>query len=263
MSTNNTFSLNRFGNYFRLYMTQNGRFFVQFMLAAYVIFSLIFILISSIQYSSISPELSGRMAASEISFMTSGICLIAGLPLMCIVASHMMHTIQSKRKRLHILTLPASSEEKYLSYWLIHVLFFFIAYFCIIFAADATRTGICRLFYPDYIEYINFTQATLSQPMPRKDYLLTAIIPLLFVQSYFVLGSTIWNRYSFFKTLGFSLLGVFIIIFTLNIIAHKARIGLYAHVIPNYTTYLALIPTLFNWYMGYRRFKESELVHHL
>lgn len=263
MSTNNTFSFDGFGKYFRLYMTQNGHFFVQFILAAYVIFSLLFIVISSIQYSSISPELSGKLAASEISSMTSGICLMAGLPLMCIVASHMMHTIQNRRTRLHTLTLPASSLEKYLSYWLVHVFFFFIAYFCIIVAADATRTGVCRLFYPDYIEYINFTQTTLTQPIAPKDYLVTAMIPLLFVQSYFVLGSTIWNRYSFFKTLGFGILGVFIIIFTLNIIAHKARIGLYAHVIPNYTTYLALIPTLFNWYMGYRRFKEAELVPHL
>lgn len=257
--TNNTFSFNRFGNYFRLYMAQHGRLFVQCVLAGYVIFSLIFTIICSLLCSNTKPTYTDGLVYS-INSTTSAIMLVALIPLMCLVGSHIMHAMSNRRRRLHTLAMPASALEKYLSFWIIHVALFFIAYFCVVYSADATRTVLCKLFYPELAEYITLAKGNDYFAIAPRDLLGLALLPLLFIQSYFVMGSTVWNRFSFFKTLGFGIIGVLLLIFSFSILTSKFDVKIRVDVIPYYTQYITLIPAIFNWYMGYRRFKEAELV---
>lgn len=261
MATNNLFSFKRFGNYFRLYMAQHGRLFAQCVLAGYVMFSLIFTLVSIMPCSSTNPK-SADALTNIINSMTAGIILIVLLPLMCIVGSHIMHAMSNSRRRLHTLAIPASALEKYLSFWLIHVAFFFIAYFFVVYSADATRTVICKLMYPELADHITLAQGTKYMPIGPRN-LFSILIPMTFIQSYFVLGSTVWHRFSFFKTLGFGILGMLLLFFVVRFVAFNLDVKISVVDMPDYTEYLFLVPVLFNWYMGYRRFKEAELVPHL
>ncbi len=261
MATNNIFSFKRFCHYFRLYIAQHGKLFAQCVLAGYVIFSLIFTLVSSMPYSTTDPKHASGFT-NIVNSMTSGIILIVLLPLMCIVGSHFMHAMNNSRRRLHTLTIPASALEKYVSFWVIHVACFFIAYFCVVYAADATRTVISKLLYPELAEYITLVQGTKYMPIcPSK--IFSILIPLTFIQSYFVLGSTVWHRFSFFKTLGCGILGMLLLFFAVRFLAFNLDVKISVVDMPAYTEYLFLVPVLFNWYMGYRRFKEAELVPHM
>lgn len=265
MHTSSIFSCTRFGRYLRLYLTQHGRLFGYSILGAYLLFTLLLTFFASTEYYSTQSIASARTLRNIIN-MTVGFSVMPLFPIAAIVGSHLMHSISNKRNRLNTLTLPATSLEKYFSYWLIHILFFFVAYIFVIIAADLTRTVLCSMFYPNIINIQRVTGQQFLKEFPSK---LLPIVTMscLLIQSYFILGSTIWRRYSFFKTLGVVLALTGITVIAIALITDQFVPNNSSNInfegIANSWIYIATIPIVFNWVMAYFRFKETELIHHV
>lgn len=265
MHTSSNFSGTRFGRFLRLYLTQHGRLFGYSVLGAYLIFALFYIFTASVQYN--FQLLNNKLEAStQIYDLTVFFACMVLFPIAAIVGSHLMHSISNKRNRLNTLTLPATALEKYLSFWLIHVLFFFVAYIFIVVGADITRTVLCSMFYPS-ITNIHPTEVGPIIEQAPEGMVSILIISYLFIQSYFMLGSTIWRKYSFFKTFSITLLlliiTVSVIILTTSQYTQNHSSGFDFIEFLNEWKYLFVVPVVFNWTMTYFRFKEAELIHHV
>lgn len=265
MHTSSNFSGTRFGRFLRLYLTQHGRLFGYTLLGAYLLFALFLTAAGSIQYN--LQILSNKLqASSEIGDLTVFFACVLFFPIAAIVGSHVMHSISNKRNRLNTLTLPATTFEKFLSFWLVHVLFFIVAYVLIVMGADITRTVLCSLFYPT-MNSIQPTQLGEIIKQSPDGIVSMLIISYLFIQSYFILGSTIWEKYSFFKTFSLMLLllitAICAIILTTSQYTQSHSSGFDFFDFYNSWKYFFLIPVVFNWTMTYFRFKETELIHHL
>lgn len=183
-------------------------------------------------------------------------------------ASYMMSKMSKKTGSVNVLMNPASMFEKYLFRWIWAVVIFTGLYLVAFFAADYLRVFAYRLIYPEHAQIIlpvNILQATEGMEY-RSEFITMIVLCYFYVQSLFVLGSSIWPKRSALKTFAASLL-VAIVYFYIGWLSSKFFLNsskyydngsevtsLYASII-----FLAVL-TLFNWVMGYFRFKESEII---
>lgn len=138
-----------------------------------------------------------------------GFYYFGGLILSCLGASLMMEDIRSKEGRIRLLMHPTPIAETFLSRWLIYVIAFPVIFLLSVALADAIRVGIASITLPGYnAEFIfkpifidNDDSTSLLGPHRfRTTFVASFIYIYFFIQSLFVLGSTIWTRSSFLKT---------------------------------------------------------------
>ncbi len=157
-----------------------------------------------------------------------------------------------------LLMLPASEIEKYLSRWMLVVpctLVLLLAVTCI---GDVVSSFLGSLFYA--VEYrgalgwMNYCRSSLDIPL--------FIVWTLFIQSFFFLGSLLWPRFSWGKSLIFltlililNVLVIFAIVVTTHIYSSKINILEKEHVIPG-----GLVLTVINYVIAYFRFREAEII---
>ncbi|WP_290087033.1 hypothetical protein [Paramuribaculum intestinale] len=132
-----------------------------------------------------------------------------GLILSCLGSSLMMEDIRSKEGRIRLLMRPTPITETFLSRWIIYVIAFPVIFLLSVALADAIRVGIAAITLPDYYAEFIFrpifidnenTRSVLGPPHYRTPFVASFIYIYFFIQSLFVLGSTIWTRSSFLKT---------------------------------------------------------------
>lgn len=126
----------------------------------------------------------------------------------CIMASLAMDSMKNKAGRISTLMTPATQLEKYLSRWIIAVPAFIVLFLGCFYIADLTRCLFTIALNPEFAEMVS--PVDLSTIL-RRDYyedgdgeiffgVYLTIYVFIVLQSFFVLGSTIWPRNSLIKT---------------------------------------------------------------
>ena len=197
----------------------------------------------------------------------------------CLSASFTMEKITS---RTSMLMVPATPFEKFFSRWFVFTVVFLVIFLISYKLADYTRFIIYSLAYPEEKDFIipvdlshlvgeRKTYYTLCRTGLQFGALLSAYF---FVQSLFVLGSSIWPKNSFLKTFAsgtviaivYFLLAVFMSKMFLengNYYSENVFTGMSEDTAMSIMIVVGIFFTLMNWTLAYLRFKESEIVNRM
>ena len=188
--------------------------------------------------------------------------------------------MKNKTGRIAVLMTPATSFEKYFSRWLVSVVVFLVVFLIAFRLADYTRVLFYTIAYPDIkaimpvdlghligddADHFTIARTTIE--------FICLFLCYLFVQSCFILGSTIWPKNSFVKT--FAAYSLIIVIYVLIswiltrclFVNEKDFVFLdYGWGCRNFYIVISILlsmGSLFSWILGYYRFKESEVIHRM
>ncbi len=191
-------------------------------------------------------------------------------------ASFTMERMKTKTNRIAVLMTPATMFEKFFSRWIIFTFGYLIVFLIAFKLADWTRVLVYSMSYPDLKNII------ASTPLSRlvgddsqywvafrtSENLLLAISFYFFVQSIFVLGSSIWPKNAFVKT--FSAIVILAVIYiSIGVLLVKIflehKSGGFNDPISGDTimalgTAFFFVMAIINWVLAYFRFKESEII---
>lgn len=260
MKTSQYFSLPRLGMLFKQDFIENHR---QLFLAsgfALLLLSVLGISIS-LNFSAISEDSDFNTMCIHVE---RGWFIAAFLIFGMIAGSSLFTTLKTPAGRLATLMTPASQLEKFIERWIVVVPCYILLFILIGIIADLVRVGFC--------EWILHRNATMIQPheifdtdnLPRKCF--AAMIGFLFLQSFFVLGSVVWQKFAMVKT--------FWAIVFIGVAYFLTAIGLMEWLHTPGTAYLqpeflktdtvpciiASLITLFNYSVAYLRLRESEII---
>jgi len=185
-----------------------------------------------------------------------------------ISASAAMGNLKNKQSRLAIMMLPATPLEKYLYRWIFFTLIPLLSYILFAFAADYIRMFLFSIIYPDSaIVPINWGQIVANNGewhlTQNFSYFAIFVSLYFFIQSLFVLGSSLWPRNSFFKT-ALAILALYVVFFhvftaTVSLTGFSGNVYFGGDFVKFLVLTLLILFTLFNWTLAYFRFKESEI----
>ena len=200
----------------------------------------------------------------------------------CLSASFTMEKMKTKTSRTSMLMVPATPFEKFFSRWFVFTVVFLVIFLISYKLADYTRFIIYSLAYPEEKDFIipvdlshlvgeRKTYYTLCRTGLQFGALLSAYF---FVQSLFVLGSSIWPKNSFLKTFAsgtviaivYFLLAVFMSKMFLengNYYSENVFTGMSEDTAMSMMIVVGIFFTLMNWTLAYLRFKESEIVNRM
>lgn len=200
----------------------------------------------------------------------------------CLSASFTMEKMKTKTSRTSMLMVPATPFEKFFSRWFVFPVVFLVIFLISYKLADYTRFIIYSLAYPEEKDFIipvdlshlvgeRKTYYTLCRTGLQFGALLSAYF---FVQSLFVLGSSIWPKNSFLKTFAsgtviaivYFLLAVFMSKMFLengNYYSENVFTGMSEDTAMSIMIVVGIFFTLMNWTLAYFRFKESEIVNRM
>ncbi len=200
----------------------------------------------------------------------------------CLSASFTMEKMKTKTSRTSMLMVPATPFEKFFSRWFVFTVVFLVIFLISYKLADYTRFIIYSLAYPEEKDFIipvdlshlvgeRKTYYTVCRTGLQFGALLSAYF---FVQSLFVLGSSIWPKNSFLKTFAsgtviaivYFLLAVFMSKMFLengNYYSENVFTGMSEDTAMSIMIVVGIFFTLMNWTLAYLRFKESEIVNRM
>lgn len=199
----------------------------------------------------------------------------------CLSASFTMEKMKTKTSRTSTLMTPVTPFERFFSRWFVFTVVFLVVFLFTYKLADYTRVMVYSLAYPK--KYF-IAPVDLSHLVGRgKDYYTVCrtglqfgavIAGYFFVQSLFVLGSTIWPKNSFLKTFASGTI-IWIVYFLVGVFMSKMLLQSNKHysfpdniIMSDEAMWGLLIAvsiffTLFNWILAYFRFKESEIINRM
>lgn len=193
-----------------------------------------------------------------------------------LAASFTMEKMKTKTSRLQVLMTPATPFEKFFSRWLLSTLVYILVFLIVFRLADYTRVLVYMVSFPDLkvIAPADFGwmvgEGHSVSVYRTTDAMWGAICAYFFFQSCFVLGSSIWPKNSFIKTVA---AGVIITIVYVLAVVGVAKMAFPAHfsyhppvsddVIGRIAAFVALCFALMNWVLAYFRFKESEIINRM
>lgn len=274
------FSLPRFINLCRKEMVENWRSNVLRMVLMYGVMVVVMVWSGYFEYRTYNPvSFVKRYAGADPAW---GFILMAFLWFLfgfgCLSGSLTMEKMKSKTSRLSVLMTPVTPFERFFSRWLISTIVFLVVFLIIFFLADYTRIFVYSLIYSDVKEVIlpvslgDLVGSGKSRFLFSKVYELALVLSIYcFVQSLFVLGSSVWPKNSFLKT--FAAVAIIVLIYVLvgvfvgNLLFHGDGKD-YGYIFSSITEKQAFIlaATGFmifasvNWVLAYFRFKESEII---
>lgn len=197
----------------------------------------------------------------------------------CLSASLVMEKMKNKTSRLSTLMTPCTPFEKFFSRWLVSTIVFLVVFLIAFKLADYTRVLVYSLIYPDVKEVIlpvdlgDLVGSGKRWFLFNETYQLILILSIYcFVQSLFVLGSSVWPKNSFLKT--FVSVTIIVLIYVLmgmltgNMLFHGNNNKDYDYIFSSFTEQqvftLGSIAFMFfalvNWVLAFFRFKESEII---
>ena len=267
---NNTFDIKRFGLLLKKDFFENWR---KYMLQALTLFSIIlvcFIFQSLNKYSHSNGDYLISYGYDMINGQLVIICFIIFTGAYAVFLSQMMDSIRNKQKRIHYLTFPCSSLEKYLSKLIIHVVGFILVFLASVYLADLIRIIIYSLPESNFeVRSIRLLGELFDEKDNKPMALLSAIY--LFILSLYALGSTFWQKSGFVKTtvaLGaIAVTGVLIIFgVAATLFTPESQIDLpklsqgTQDILYYIATAITFVCTVFIYVLAYYRFKEAELI---
>lgn len=276
------FSMPRFVNLCRKDMVENWRANVLRMVLMYGVMAVIMIWGGASMYTSCAYGIRGSEDPAWDFLLVLFMWGLFGFG--SLSASFTMEKMKSKTGRLSALMTPATPFEKFFSRWFVSTIVFLVVFLIAYKLADYTRVLIYSLKYPEIGQIAATPLGRLLKPdsltedvsgyyfFPSINILLLCISLYFFVQSLFVLGSSVWPKNAFLKTFAAGI--VIVIIYVLvaiglsNLLFDGGRSFYFSRdfseeLIANIVTSLAVIMTLVNWTIAYFRFKESEIINRM
>lgn len=193
----------------------------------------------------------------------------------CLGASVMFSELGSRPGRTTTLMRPARSDEKFIARLIVYLPMFIAVYFAAFFITETIRVAIVKY----YIE--GSSPVPLYSALTDRDFLhslyafrkgivsgAAALVAFfLGLQSCFMLGSSVWPRYSFFKTFCAGLIVVALYVggaFAVTTLFSVPGIGQKSQWLQNNITELfiaaATAITLTNWALTAMRLKETDII---
>lgn len=213
----------------------------------------------------LDPLLEGLSAFYLLGFIIFG----------CLGASVMFSDLGTRQGRIRTLMRPARSDEKFISRWIVFLPMFIVVYFAAFIIAETIRVAIVNYYIegasptPLYVALID--PDFLKRLFVFRDGIASGAAALILfflgLQSFLMLGSSVWPRYSFFKTFCAGLLvvmlyvaGAFVVtmIFSLPGVGHKS-VWIQDHTTAIFITIAAVI-TLTNWALTAMRLQETDAI---
>ncbi len=115
----------------------------------------------------------------------------------CKCGAMMMRDTVSRGGRIRFFMLPAPQGAKFAARWMIHVPLFFVAFTACAAMAEIIRVGYAHLVVNvNCVSYLSWLMYDSIFPDEVSNIIMAAVL----IQSFFILGSTIWPRNSFMKT---------------------------------------------------------------
>ncbi|EEO58956.1 hypothetical protein BSCG_05885 [Bacteroides sp. 2_2_4] len=196
----------------------------------------------------------------------------------CLSASFTMEKMKTKTSRTSMLMIPATPFEKFFSRWFVFTVVYLVVFLICYKLADYTRFTIYSLAYPekDFIAPVDLSHLVGDEKyytLCRRGLEFGALISgYFFVQSLFVLGSSIWPKNSFLKTFASGTI-IGMVYFAVGALVSKVLLesGRYysGGVLESKETTLWIVIVagiffaLVNWVLAYFRFKESEIINRM
>lgn len=189
------------------------------------------------------------------------------------VASIAFRTMKTAPAALSTLMVPASQFEKYALRWLVAVPLFLLLLFVAAYIADWIRVGYASAYYEMEVRPLPWGNILFDPEAAGyfKGFTSMGLLIYLCIQSFFLLGAIVWSRHSMLKT--FVSCGVLIFLyvgFGAWIFTTFQNDGAYFYSGPeffdNQDNMMTLIriflglTTLLNYWLAYRRFRESEII---
>ena len=274
------FSLPRFMNLCRKEMGESWRSNVLRMVLMYGVMAVVLVWNGYTQYNYHDSVYFIRHANTDPAW---GFILMAFLWFLfvfgCLSASLVMEKMKNKTSRLSTLMTPSTPFEKFFSRWLISTIVFLVVFLIAFKLADYTRVMVYSLIYPEVKEVIlpvNLGDLVGSGKrwfLFNETYQLILVLSIYcFVQSLFVLGSSVWPKNSFLKT--FVSVTIIVLIYVLmgmltgNMLFHGNNNKDYGYIFSSFTeqqvftlgTIAFMFFALVNWVLAFFRFKESEII---
>lgn len=225
------FSARRFGSYFQLYLTTNKRMLLLGAGAA-LILPFIFILITYYTDGSDFYDFDRGFIPGYDRFwrQESTIFSLFVYFFMIVSGAWMFQAMRGKRERLGVIELPASQLEKFLAWWVICVPVSLLVTLLGVWIADIMRVGYMHLFttHGSDVHFYPIKDILCLPLNPRHplddvyaSYESDGVIVLIYystmiaANSLFALGSILFHKLSFLKTIGalFAMWIVYIFIF--------------------------------------------------
>lgn len=193
----------------------------------------------------------------------------------CLGASVMFSDLSTRQGRIRTLMRPARSDEKFIARWIVYLPLFVVVYFAAFFIAETIRVAIVSYFIEGASPtplYVALTDAGfLKSFFVFRDGIASGTFALILfflgLQSFFMLGSCVWPRYSFFKTICAGLLVLVVYVggaFVVTMIFSVPGIGYKSAWIQDHTTAIfiavAAVITLTNWTLTAMRLHETDAI---
>lgn len=267
------FSMHRFVDVCRKEMVENWKTYILRSVMVYGMMAIVFIWDGYFDYQ--RPDIHSQ-GVDPLWAFEARIFLFAFVIWGCISASFAMERMKTKTSRTVVLMTPATMFEKFFSRWLIATCGFVVVFLIAFKMADWTRVVVYMLKYPDSDIISSFplwqfwtnSDAFYEAANGGGPRMIVFISWCFFVQSFFMLGSTIWPKNALIKTFsaGISIVVAYVLF---AIMMGKvflpdnffiAKMGLSDETMLNVLVVISLILTVFNWVVAYFRFKESEII---
>jgi len=272
-----TFNSTRFRKYFSCYTATNAKRLSLYATTILIVWILVCILppITTL-FSAYSYHLSyDPIWETERIWACFLLVLFTGLS-----GSMLYSALNVRSARIGVLTAPASSFEKFLSWFIIYFFGMIVVFFASAFIADLIRVGIVKIFAaaPETAAPIPFSKIiAMSTSTPLGQYDANEALGLivfygftLFNFAVFTLGSILFAKNSFMKTIGC----IMVINFVLSYITYASfRIFLKSSFEPRplfditpsvsfnlCATAFCLLLFSFTIWLSYRRFKEADII---
>ncbi len=265
MEQTQTFSFYRLGMLFKHDCIENYR---QLLLSTGLIIlalSVINILIS-ITYTALPDDVQFNMSCTHIEAKW----LIAAFIIFGFLAgASMFSSLRTPPGKLSTLMIPASQIEKFVERWLVVVPGYLITFTIGVMAAECIRIGFCDWVLgrnPDAITPIALSDI-FDGVNPMWEKVSKALLGFLFIQSFFILGSVVWQKLSVIKT--FWCLAAIAIIYggAIFLIIYEFKNPAYTYfpkkmdfTDTNWIYAITAAITLFNYIITFVRFRESEII---
>lgn len=273
MISDTFFSMHRFVSVCRKEMVENWKVYILRSVMVYGVLAIIFIWDGYFDYKN---EYAISQGIDPLWGFEARIFLFAFVIWGCISASFAMERMKTKTSRTVVLMTPATMFEKFFSRWLVATCGFVVVFLIAFKMADWTRMAVYMVKYPDLDIISSFplwqfwTNSGAFYEVVRGGGPQTSmfISGFMFIQSFFLLGSTVWPKNALIKTFsaGIGIVVVYILFaVALTKIFLSGNYQMADMDISKETVQTAVILvsgafTLFNWVVAYYRFKESEII---
>ena len=200
------FSGNRFGYLFKKELMEDMKKNLMRCIVLFVIFLVLFLFVGFNSYN-VNPY---HVATYDKLWDPMAVFFFFGIFIgACLSATYITEKMKNKTGKISVMMLPATSFEKFSVRWLTYSIGFLLVYFLAFELADWIRVVVFSNYYPKETinsfpvwRVITTGDFRTDEIVSSKQRQIVSIVIAVFwaMQSFFVLGSTLWQKNSFLKT---------------------------------------------------------------